>query len=189
MRGRILERTPESCVADQELRVRRLVEGHVARVRKQDPSEHDRRRALGRDPDRPDLVDRLRRDELDRVDRAFGGDAQAREEAQAIRVAGPFDGRDRRNVDLAREELLRQLDRDALDFVHLGVQTVEDRRHVHVRDAAEADHRAVSDPLDVHARPRETGTPLTAPLPPRLRLERARVSDRTRRNRVKRPTA
>ena len=169
VRGRILERAPKSGVADQELRVRRLVERHVARVREQDASEHDRRRALGRDPDRPDLVDRLRRDELDRVDRAFGGDAQAREEAQAIRVACPLDGRDRRDVDLAGEELLRQLDGDALDFVHLGLQSVEDRRHVHVGDAAEADHRTGSDPLDVHARPREPGTPLTAPLPLRLR--------------------
>ena len=62
------------------------------------------------------------------------------------------------------------------DLLDLGVEPVEDRRHVHVGDAAEPDHSL--DPLSVHARPRETGTPLTAPQPLSLRLEPARVCDR-----------
>ena len=37
-----------------------------------------------------------------------------------------------------------QLGRDALHLLHLGVQPVEDRRHVHVRDAAEPHHRRSS---------------------------------------------
>ena len=59
-------------------------------------------------------------------------------------VARVLDRRDRRDVDLAVEERLVQLGRHAGDLLDVGVQPEEDRRHVHVADAAEADHRAPS---------------------------------------------
>ena len=33
---------------------------------------------------------------------------------------------------------------NALDLLHLGVDPVEDRRHVHVADAAETDHHCIA---------------------------------------------
>ncbi len=51
MRSRILERAPQRRVADQELRVRVLVERNLPRLGKQDAGEHDGGRALGRDRD------------------------------------------------------------------------------------------------------------------------------------------
>ena len=47
-------------------------------------------------------------------------------------------------VELSGDEHPVQLGRDALHLVHLVVDAVEDRRHVHVRDAAEADHHIAS---------------------------------------------
>ena len=141
VRRRVLERAPQRRVADQELRVGLLSERHVPRVREQHLREHDRGRALGRHRDRPDLREGRPRDELDRVDGALRRDAQARQDPQRRRVARVLDRRDRREVELAVEQQPVQLGRDALDLLDLGVQPVEDRRHVHVRDAAEPDHR------------------------------------------------
>ena len=47
----------------------------------EDADENGGRRALGRNGDRLDVLERLARDELDQVDRALGGDAEAREDA------------------------------------------------------------------------------------------------------------
>ena len=131
-------------VADQQLRVGLLAERHVLRVRQQHLRQHDRGRALGRDRDGADPLERHRRDELDRVDRALGRDAEPRQEPQPVGVPRPLDRRDRRHVDLAGEQRPRELGRDAGDLLDLGVEPVEDRRHVHVRDAAEPHHRRIS---------------------------------------------
>ena len=81
-----------------------------------------------------------RRDELDRVDRALGRDAQPRQEAQPVGVPRVFDRGDRRQVELAGEQARVQLGRHALNLLDLSLEPVEDRRHVHVRDAPEANH-------------------------------------------------
>ena len=80
------------------------------------------------------------RHELDRVDSTLGRDAEPRQEAKPVRVPGVLDRRDRRDVDLAGEEHPVELGRDAGHLLDLVRQTMEDRRHVHVRDAAEPDH-------------------------------------------------
>ena len=59
--------------------------GTCSASRQQHLRQHDRGRALGRDRDRADLLERHPRDELDRVDRALGGDAQPRQEPQRRR--------------------------------------------------------------------------------------------------------
>ena len=57
-----------------------------------------------------------------------------------VGVARVLDRRDRRGVELAGDEAAVELGRDADDLLELGVDAEEDRRHVGVRDAAEADH-------------------------------------------------
>ena len=127
----------ERRVADQQLRVRLLPERDVLGLRQQHLRQHHRRRGLRRDRDDAYLLERLLRHELDRLDRALGGDAQAREQPQLVRVARILDRRDRRRVELAGDEHLVQLGRDAEHLFHLGLDAVEDGRHVDVRDAAE----------------------------------------------------
>ena len=51
-----------------------------------------------------------------------------------------LDRRDRCQIELAGEQPRVQLGRHPLHLVHLGIEPVEDRRHVHVGDAAEAEH-------------------------------------------------
>ena len=46
---------------------------------------------------------------------------------------------------LAVEEHPVELRGDARDLLHVGLEPVEDGRHVHVGDAAEADHRSSDD--------------------------------------------
>ena len=89
---------------------------------------------------RAHLLEGLSRDELDRVDGALGGDAEARQQAQAVGVARVLDRGDRRQVELAGEQARVEVGRHALHLVDLGLEPVEDRRHVHIGDAAEADH-------------------------------------------------
>ena len=73
--------------------------GHMPRLGKEHLRQDDRGRALGRDRDRPDVLERRARDELDRVDRPLRGDAQARQEAKPVGVPRVLDRRDRRDVD------------------------------------------------------------------------------------------
>ena len=82
VRGRILERGLQRRVADQELRVGLLAERHVLGLRQQHLRQHDRGRGLGRDRDRAHLLERLARDELDRVHRPFRAHAQTRQQPQ-----------------------------------------------------------------------------------------------------------
>ena len=137
MRRRVLERGLQRGVADQELRVRRLSQRHMPRVGKQHLRQHDRRRRLRSHGDGPHVLERRLRHELDRVNRSLGRDAQPREDAEAMGVPRELDRRDRRDVELAAEQLLVKRRRDALYLVHLGVQPEEDRRHVDVGDASE----------------------------------------------------
>ena len=142
MRRRVLERALQRRVADQQLRVGLLAERDVLGLGQQHLRQHDRRRALRRDRDRPHLLERLLRDELDRVDRALRADAEPRQDPQPVGVPRPLDRRDRREVELAGDEPPVELGRDAGDLLDLVLEPVEDRRHVHVRDAAQADHDA-----------------------------------------------
>jgi hypothetical protein len=89
------------------------------------------------------VLERETRDELDGLDGALGRDAQPREQDEPVRVSRPFDRRDGRDVDTAREQRPAELRRHAGDFLHVRVEGEEDGRHVHVRDAAEPDHRNV----------------------------------------------
>ena len=79
MRRRVLERALQRLVADQELRVGLLLERDVLDVRQQHLREHDRGRALGRHR-HARIAGTGPRHELDRVDRALGGDAHARQD-------------------------------------------------------------------------------------------------------------
>jgi hypothetical protein len=87
------------------------------------------------------MADR-RRDELDRVHGSFGGDAETRKDPEAVGVPAVRDRGDRREVDLAGDQPLVELGGDTADLLHLGLELEEDGRHVHVGDAAEADHAA-----------------------------------------------
>ena len=141
VRRRILERALQRGVADQERRVRVHPQGQDLRLREQDADEDDRGRALRRHRDRSDLTEGQAGHELDRVDGALGGDAEPREDPQPVVVSRVLDGRDRCDVDLPVEQHPVELGGDADDLLDLGLETVEDGRHVHVADAAEADHR------------------------------------------------
>ena len=144
VRCRVLEHALERGIADQKLRVRLLPERHVHGVRQQDADEHDRGRALRRDGNRPDSGKRRTRDELDRVDRPLRGNCNAGEDAKPVGVARVRDRRDRGQIDLAREQPAVQLRRNARDLLGVRVEAEEERRHVDVRDAPEADHGASS---------------------------------------------
>ena len=85
-------------------------------------------------------------------------DAEPRQQEQRVGVARVLDRRDRRRVDLARDQPPVELGRDAGDLLVLGVDPEEDRRHVRVGDAAEADHAA-----PVRRSPRCFGDPPPAP--------------------------
>jgi hypothetical protein len=141
VRGRVLERAPQSRVADQERRVRLDAERDDLRPRQQDAHEDDRGRALRRNGNRADLAERDPAHELDRVDGALGRDAQAWQDQQPVGVPRVLDRRDRRDVDLAREQHAVELRRDTAHLIDVRLDAVEDRRHVHVGDAAEPDHR------------------------------------------------
>ena len=81
--------------------------GTCSRVGQQHLRQHDRGRRLGRDRDGADAVERRRRDELDRVDRALGRDAEPRQQPQDVGVARVLDRRDRRRVELAGDAARR----------------------------------------------------------------------------------
>ena len=151
MRRRVLEGALQRGVADQQRRVGLLAERHVVGLGEQHLRQHDRGRALRRDRHAAHLLERLARDELDRVDGALGGDAEPRQQAQAVGVARVLDRGDRREVELAVQQPRVQLGRHALHLLHLGLEPVEDRRHVHVGDAAEADHDSRSTTASVRA--------------------------------------
>ena len=85
----------------------------MLRMRKENLREHDGGRALRRHRDRADLRERRAGDELDRVDRALGGDAHARKNPQRRGVAGVLDRGDRGQVELPVEQQAVQLGRDA----------------------------------------------------------------------------
>jgi hypothetical protein len=55
-------------------------------------------------------------------------------------VTGVLDRRDRRDVELPGDHLPVELGRHADHLLDVEVEPVEDRRHVHVADAPEADH-------------------------------------------------
>ncbi len=144
VRRRILEHALQRRIADEQrgVGVVRLRERNLLGVREEHAHEDGGCRALRSDGDRVDAVDGSARDQLDRVDRALGRDAESRQDAQPVRVAAVGDRRDRREVDLARDQLFVEVGRDAADLVDVGVQLEEDGRHVHVGDTAEADHAA-----------------------------------------------
>ena len=141
MRRRVLEGRLERRVADQQLRVGVLAERDLLGLGQQHLGKHDGRRRLRRDRDDAHLLERLARHELDRIDRALTRHAETRQQAQLVGVACVLDRRDRRRIELAVDEHPVQLRRHALDFLHVHFDAVEDRRHVHVADAAELDHR------------------------------------------------
>ena len=136
MRGRVLERRLQSRVADQERRLGILAQRHVLGFGQEHLRQHHRGGALGGDGDRPHVLERCPRDELDRVDRALGAHAQAWQDPQPLGVARVLDRRDRRQVAFPCEEGAIQFRRHADKLLDLGVEPVEDRRHVHVADAA-----------------------------------------------------
>ena len=105
VRRRVLERAAERRVADEELRVGFCFERHVLGVGAAAPSSAPPRWRSRASPPRPHLLERQPGDELDRVDGALGGDAEPRQEAQAVGVPRVLDGRDRRHVELAGEQL------------------------------------------------------------------------------------
>ena len=140
VRRRVLERALEGRVADQELRVGLLAERDVLGLGEEHLRQDDGGRALRRDGDGTDALERRLRDQLDRLDGALRGDAQAREDPQPLGVARVLDRRDRREVALTGEERVVQVRRHAADLLERRVDPVEDRRHVHVGDAPEPDH-------------------------------------------------
>ncbi len=139
VRRRVLERRLQRCVADQQRRVGVRAERDVLCLGEEHLRQNDRRGRLGRDRDGADPVERRRGDELDRVDRALGGDAEPRQQEQRVGVARVLDRGDRRGVDLAREQPPVEVGRDADDLLVLDLDPVEDRRHVGVGDAPEPD--------------------------------------------------
>ena len=141
MRRRILERRPQRRVADQELRVRLvgLVERHMHGVGKQHLRQYDGSGRFGCNRDRAHALERRSRDQLDRLDRSLARDAEPRQQAQAVGVPRVRDRRDRGDVEIAGHEPAVQLGRHADDLLHVELEPVEDRRHVHVADAPEAD--------------------------------------------------
>ncbi len=139
VRRRILERGLQRRIADQQLRLRLLAERDMRRLGQQHLRQHDRRRGLRRDGDGTHVFERRLRHELDRVDRALRRHAKARQDAQPLGVPRVLDRRDRRDVELTGDDLRVQRGRNALHLLDLRVEPEEDRRHVHVRDAAEAD--------------------------------------------------
>jgi hypothetical protein len=114
----------------------------VLGVGQEHADEDGRGRALRRDGHAPYAVEGSAGDELDRIDGALRGDAEARQDAQPLGVAAVLDRGDRREVDLAREQARIQVGRNAGDLFHVGLQAEKERRHVHVRDASETDHAA-----------------------------------------------
>jgi hypothetical protein len=129
-------------IADEELGVGVvcLFERHLLGVREEDAHQHSRGRALRGDRNGIDAVDWRTRDELDRVHRSFGGDAETRKDPEPAGVAPVGDRGDRREVDLAVDQPLVELGGDPTDLLHLGLELEEDGRHVHVGDAAETNH-------------------------------------------------
>jgi hypothetical protein len=181
VRRRVLERRLERRVADQQRRVRLLAERHVPRLREQHLGQDDGRGRLGRDGDRLDTLERHARDELDRVDGALGADAQPRQDPQLRRVARVLDRRDRREVELAGEEAAVQLRRHARDLLGLRLEAVEDRRHVDVADAAEADHAHPRPPPRTPAAAARNGIDGRAPLEAHASLRATHLPPRCRR--------
>ena len=141
MRGRVLEGALQRGVADQQPRVGLLAERdvpglgqqHLASARPRSRSRASRRRSA---PARAACARRAgssrRRPRTRR--RAAAAAAAGRRDART-RSRRSARGRARR-----RSSRAVQLGRHALHLVDLGVEPVEDRRHVHVRDAAEPDH-------------------------------------------------
>ena len=139
---RILEGALQRGVADQQLRIRLLVERADLGRREQHLRQHDRGGALGRDRHRADAAERHPGHELDRVDRALGRDAEPRQQPERVGVARVLDRRDRGDVELSVEQEPVELGRNARDLLDVVLEPVEDRRHVDVGDAAELDHPA-----------------------------------------------
>ena len=90
VRRRVLEHALQRGVADEELGIGvvGLLERHLLGIGEEDAHQHGRGRALRRDRDGVDAVDRRTRDELDRVDGSFGGDAETRKDPERCRRAG-----------------------------------------------------------------------------------------------------
>src|SRR5262249_38511341 len=104
------------------------------------------------------------RDELDRVDGALRGDAQARQQAKRLGVPRVLDRGDRRRVELAGDQAAVELRRHAGDLLVVDVDAEEDGRHGGVGEAPEPDHGAH---LFLYTR-LHAGTPPPSPLPTRL---------------------
>ena len=136
VRGRVFERRTQRSVPDQQLRLGVLAERDMLGVREEHLCQDDRSRRLRGDRDRPHLLGRSLRDQLNGLDCALAGDTQARHEAKPICGSRVLDRRDRRDVELAGDELTVEIRRDPDDLLDLGFEPVEDRRHVDVPDAA-----------------------------------------------------
>ena len=148
-------------------RPRRCSSGTCVGVREEDPREHDRRRALGRDRDRAGSRS-IGFGETSWIESTAPSEetqSRGRSRSCAAFRAHSIDGIGATSTSPASSLRASSVGTPG-HLLDLGLEPVEDRRHVHVRDAAESDHRA-HDPLEVLAR--ELGTPLTAPLPLRLR--------------------
>ena len=144
VRSRILESRLQRRIADQQGRLSLFAERHVLGFGQEHLRQHDRGSALRGDGDRAYVLQRRPGDELDRVDRPLGADAEPRQNSQPVGVACVLDRRDRCQVALARKQRAVQVRRDADELLDLGVEPIEDRCHVHVADSAEADHVRLS---------------------------------------------
>ena len=131
----VLEGRLQGRIADQQGRLGLLAERDVLSLGEEHLRQHDRSGALGGDRNRAHVLQRRTGDKLDRVDRALGADAQARQDPQPVRVARVLDRGDRREIALAREQSSVEVGRHTDELLDLGVEPIEDRGHVHVADA------------------------------------------------------
>ena len=145
MRRRVLERAPQRGVADQQLRVGLLLERDVLGVREQH-LRRARRRSRSPASPRPSAPARAACRETSWIESTAPSDeTQSRGRMRSLSAlrAYSIDEIGARSSSPS-SSIAVQLGRHAGDLLDVGVEPVEDRRHVHVRDAAEADHGAPS---------------------------------------------
>ena len=140
MGRRVLEGAAKRRVADQELRVRLLAERHEDGVGQQDRVSTTEVALSGVTATESTCSSGAR--ETSWIEStAPSEETQSRGRMRSRSALRAYSIEEiGREVDLAGEEPRVQLGRDAGDLLDLDVEPVEDRRHVHVADAAETDH-------------------------------------------------
>ena len=167
MRRRILEGTAESRVADQELRVRLLVRAARPASGQQDLVSTTEVALSGVTATESDALERhcARRAGSSRPRPPRRRRAAGRSCRRSALRAHSIDGIGATSTSPASRRP-RELGRDAADLLHLGVEPVEDRRHVHVGDSAEADHGPLHAALvDGYLRARASTAGVSRPRP------------------------